>query len=132
MEILYFIGGFFIGCIGHTLFLRLKSKYSKSVKSEKNYLRKGLYTNEYSVTQGGVVVKDIMVNFELGEIERSGTKSKVIVLNLKCNNSEYNNSYQKDKIKSMIEDSWIDSKEIDWIEQDLAQVREEKINQILK
>lgn len=28
--------------------------------------------------------------------------------------------------------SWIDSKEIDWIEQDLAQVREEKINQILK
>ena len=32
----------------------------------------------------------------------------------------------------MIEDSWIDSKEIDWIEQDLVQVREEKINQILK
>jgi hypothetical protein len=32
----------------------------------------------------------------------------------------------------MIENSWIDSKEIDWIEQDLAQVREEKINQILK
>lgn len=30
------------------------------------------------------------------------------------------------------EASRIDSKEIDWIEQDLAQVREEKINQILK
>jgi len=71
-----------------------------------------------------------MVNFELGEIERSATKSKVRVLNLKCNNSEYNKI--KKKIKSMIEDSWIDSKEIDWIEQDLVQVREEKINQILK
>jgi hypothetical protein len=132
MEILYFIGGFFIGCIGHTLFLRFKSKYSKSVKSEKNYLRKGLYTHEYTVTRGEDKISDIVVNFELGEIEKSGTKSKVIVLDLKSSNSEYNNSFQKDKIKSMIENSWIDSKEIDWIEQDLAQVREEKINQILK
>lgn len=132
MEILYFIGGFFTGYLIHIVYLRAKKRDKKSPNLEKTYLRKGLYTNEYSVTKGGVVVKDIMVNFELGEIERSGTKSKVIVLNLKCNNSEYNNSYQKDKIKSMIEDSWIDSKEIDWIEQDLAQVREEKINQILK
>jgi hypothetical protein len=116
MEILYFIGGFFIGCIGHILFLRLKSKYSKSVKSEKNYLRKGLYTHEYTVTRGEDKISDIVVNFELGEIEKSGTKSKVIVLDLKSSNSEYNNSFQKDKIKSMIENSWIDSKEIDWID----------------
>lgn len=132
MEILIFICGLFIGYLLHIVYLRTKKRDKKSPNLEKTYLRKGLYTNEYSVTQGGVVVKDIMVNFELGEIERSATKSKVKVLNLNCNNSEYNNSYQKDRIKSMIEDSWIDSKEIDWIEQDLAQVREEKINQILK
>jgi hypothetical protein len=132
MEILTFICGFFTGYLIHIVYLRAKKRDKKSPNLEKTYLRKGLYNNEYSVTQGGIVVKDIMVNFELGEIERSGTKSKVIVLNLKCNNSEYNNSYQKDKIKSMIEESWIDSKEIDWIEQDLSQIREEKINQILK
>ena len=132
MEIITFICGLFIGYLLHIVYLRFKKRDKKSPNLEKTYLRKGLYTNEYSVTQGGIVVKDIMVNFELGEVERSATKSKVKVLNLKCSNSEYNNSYQKDKIKSMIEDSWIDSKEIDWIEQDLAQVREEKINQILK
>lgn len=132
MEILYFIGGFFIGCIGHTLFLRLKSKYNKSAKPDKNYFRKGLYTHEYTVTRGVDKVADIVVNFELGEIEKSGAKSKVIVLDLKSSNSEYNDTIQKNKIKSMIENSWIDSKEIDWIEQDLAQVREQKIDQILK
>jgi hypothetical protein len=130
MEILYFIGGLFIGYLGKSIFFRLKSK---SVKSEKIYLRKGLYTHEYTVTRGVDKVADIVVNFELGEIEKSGTKSKVIVLDLTSSNSEYNNSiHEKNKIKSMIENSWIDSKEIDWIEQDLAQVREQKINQILK
>ena len=99
---------------------------------EKSYLRKGLYTHSYSVTQNGIKVKTIDVQFEVAEVEKTPSKSKIKVLDLVASSAEYNNdSTEKNRLKSMIENSWIESKEIEWIDDDLSLKREEKINEIL-
>ena len=99
---------------------------------EKTYLRKGLYTQKYQVTQLGVKVREIEVDFEVAEIERTQTKSKVKVLDMVSTSADYNSaSSQRDKLKSMVQNSWVNSSEIEWIEEDLSEKRNEKINKIL-
>ena len=99
---------------------------------EKSYLRKGLYTHSYSVTQNGIKVKTIDVQFEVAEVEKTPSKSKIKVLDLVASSAEYNNdSAEKNRLKSMIENSWIESKEIEWIEDDIVTVKQcEKILEI--
>lgn len=132
MEFVLFICGFFTGFVIRSLFFSSKRSDKKSANMEKTYLRKGLYTQKYQVTQLGVKVREIDVDFEVAEVEKTNTKSKVKVLDMVSNSAEYNStSSQRDKLKSMVENSWINSNEIEWIEDDLSEKREEKINKIL-
>jgi len=132
MEFLLFVCGFFTGFIIRSLFFSSKRSDKKSANMEKTYLRKGLYTQKYQITQLGVKVSEIDVNFEVAEIEKTKNKSKVKVLDMVSSSAEYNNaSSQRDKLKSMVENSWIESNEVEWIEDDLSEKREEKINKIL-
>jgi hypothetical protein len=132
MEFVLFICGLFTGFIIRSIFFSSKNSGRKSGEMEKSYLRKGLYTQKYQITQLGVKVSEIDVNFEVGEIEKTKNKSKVKVLDMVSSSAEYNNaSSQRDKLKSMIENSWIESNEVEWIEDDLSEKREEKINKIL-
>ena len=132
MEFVFFICGFFTGFIIRPLFFSSKRSDKKSANMEKTYLRKGLYTQKYQVTQLGVKVREIEVDFEVAEIERTQTKSKVKVLDMVSTSADYNSaSSQRDKLKSMVENSWVNSSEIEWIEEDLSEKRNEKINKIL-
>ena len=132
MEFVLFICGFFTGFIIRPLFFSSKRSDKKSANMEKTYLRKGLYTQKYQVTQLGVKVREIEVDFEVAEIERTQTKSKVKVLDMVSTSADYNSaSGQRDKLKSMVENSWVNSSEIEWIEEDLSEKRNEKINKIL-
>jgi hypothetical protein len=132
MEFVFFICGFFTGFIIRSIFFSSKNSGRKSGEMEKSYLRKGLYTQKYQITQLGVKVSEIDVNFEVGEIQKTKNKSKVKVLDMVSSSAEYNNaSSQRDKLKSMVENSWIESNEVEWIEDDLSEKREEKINKIL-
>jgi len=132
MEVVFFICGFFTGFIIRPLFFSSKRSDKKSANMEKTYLRKGLYTQKYQVTQLGVKVREIEVDFEVAEIERTQTKSKVKVLDMVSTSADYNSaSSQRDKLKSMVQNSWVNSSEIEWIEEDLSEKRNEKINKIL-
>jgi|LauGreDrversion4_2_1035121.scaffolds.fasta_scaffold326921_2 hypothetical protein len=132
MEFVFFLFGFFTGFIFRTIFLSSKNFDKKSSKMEKSYLRKGLYTHSYNITQNGIKLKTINVEFEVVEIEKTPSKSKIKVLDLVASSAEYNNnSTEKNRLKSMIENSWIESKEIEWIDDDLLIKREEKLNNIL-
>ena len=132
MEFVFFICGFFTGFIIRPLFFSSKRSDKKSANMEKTYLRKGLYTQKYQVTQLGVKVREIEVDFEVAEIERTQTKSKVKVLDMVSTSADYNSaSSQRDKLKSMVQNSWVNSSEIEWIEEDLSEKRNEKINKIL-
>jgi hypothetical protein len=99
-------------------------KYSKKSVSEK-YIRRGIMTNPYS--SDGV---SFDVQFELGELEATSIKSKVNVISAVASKSQFNDDSTKKKLSEMVDNTWIESDRIEWIE-NIAQKRNDKIDQIL-
>jgi len=125
MIVVFTIIGLITGCfIGYQI-----GKPKKVVKDK--YSRRGLYKSEYSVSIAGVNNGDVQVVFEVGELESTDTLSKIEVISVKTNRSEYNTSqHEQKKMKTMIDQSWIDSNSIQWITT-LAEIRNNKIDEIL-
>ena len=120
--ILALIMGFFLGC-GVTLYVK------KDTKSK--YLRRGIYDHQFEATDLLDNKTKIDVQFEVGELEKTSTKSKIEVISVTPNMSEYSTDTYKSRLKSLINHTWISSSDFDWIEDDLAQKRNSKIDEIL-
>ncbi len=105
-------------------------KWKKTPVAEK-YSRRGLLVKEYSVTSGvtGRTTK-IECVFEVGELESTDTLSKIEVVDLKPNRSEYNTDYERKRLTGMVDKSWVPLKDIHWITT-AADVRNKKIDEIL-
>jgi hypothetical protein len=117
--------GLILGVSSTCLYFLSKSK-GKEVKEK--FLRRGIFTNTYT-TVGG---KSFDVQFELGELEKTSARSKVEVISMTADQSEFNTDLTKDRIKGMVNNTWIHSDKIEWIEDDVAKKRNDKIEQILK
>jgi hypothetical protein len=121
---MYFIIGFasFIsGIISTYLYIKERSK-------NENYKRRGLILRKYSVTTLGNIIGNIDVTYEVGEIDRTLNKSKVKVIS--AISSESDSDYQS--LIKMIDNSWVNSSEIEWIEATIEDVRDKKISELLK
>jgi hypothetical protein len=90
------------------------------------YIRRGLLQKNFTSNLHGSV--DVM--YEIGELESTGSLSKIEVIELKANQSEYNSEYQKKRLTEMIDKSWVNSKDITWITT-TSETRNKKIDQIL-
>ena len=101
---------------------------SKDKKVKDKFLRRGIFTNTYTTVDG----KSFNVQFELGELEKTSTRSKVEIISMTADQSEFNNDLTKKHINDMVNNTWIKSEGIEWIEDDLAKKRNDKIEQILK
>jgi len=125
MAIIWLTVGFIIGFI-------VRGGNKKSPVKEK-YIRRGLYKIQYQVTKGPEEkpAGNIDAVFEIGEIECTDTLSKIEVISVKTNLSEYNNSkVEQDRLISMADNSWIKSSEITWITT-VVEKRNNKIDEIL-
>ena len=78
-----------------------------------------------------LLLESFNVQFELGEIEATSTRSKVKVISMVASQSQYNNLTTKIKLKEMVDLTWMNSDDIEWIEDDLAKRRNDKIDKIL-
>ena len=107
--------------IGGTLLFNYLQKNNKQ-----EFIRRGIWSNGY--TSGS---ESFNVQFELGEIEATSTRSKVKVISMVASQSQYNNLTTKIKLKEMVDLTWMDSNDIEWIEDDLAKRRNDKIDKIL-
>lgn len=106
-------------------------KWNKKPVVEK-YLRRGLLVKQYSVTENNTGrVSTIECVFEVGELESTDTLSKIEVIDLKPNRSEYNTDYERKRLTTMVDKSWENSKDIRWITT-TADKRNQKIEEILK
>ncbi len=124
-----FIGiliGFILGLpIG---FIKWKKKTAPKVEK---YTRRGLLGKEFSVTDGITGRKStVECNFEIGELESTDTLSKVEVIFVQSNQSEYNTDINKKRLIEMINKTWVNSKDIHWITT-TADKRNQKIDQVL-
>lgn len=123
--------GIVIG-IGTVLFANILIS-SKEKDKPDLYLRRGLIKRDYTITDPLSTSKEpINVHFEVGELESTDTRSKVVVISLVTDKSLYNQSeIEKKKLSSMIDMSWVKSSDIEWITSS-SDLRNKKIDEILK
>lgn len=111
-------------CYFHTKISRKKEDIPK---------RKGLLTRSFTISSDiSKNSKTLEVEFEVLEIESTDIKTKIKVLGSFASNSEYNSGASKDKLTKMVDGSWVDSKDISWIEKSASQKRDDKLNELLK
>ena len=117
-----FILGFPIG------FIKWKKK---TVPLVEKYSRRGLFEKSFSVTDALTTRKStVEVVCEIGELESTDKLSKIEVIEIKSNQSEYNTDYNKKRLTDMVDKTWVISSEITWITT-AADKRNKKIDEIL-
>jgi hypothetical protein len=105
-------------------------KWKKKPVPEK-YIRRGLLQKSFSVTDNLTSRKTTVdVMYEIGELESTDKLSKIEVIDLKSDQSEYNTEHNKKRLVDMIDKSWVNSNDITWITT-VADVRNKKIDEIL-
>jgi hypothetical protein len=118
--------GFILGLpIG---FIKWKKKSTPVVEK---YSRRGLLQKNFSVTgELTTRTKSVDVQYEIGELESTDKLSKIEVIVLKADQSEYNSEYNKKRLLDMVDKTWISSDDITWITT-AADKRNKKIDEIL-
>ena len=126
----FLIGGLIFGIIGFLIGNQKEEEKERETKKEEpNYIRRGIWSNGYS-GGSGENKKKFEVQFELGEIESTSTKSKVVVISLVSSRSEYNDAVTKKRLSEMVDNTWMLSTDIEWIDE-TSKMRNDKIDQIL-
>jgi hypothetical protein len=118
--------GFILGLpIG---FIKWKKKSEPVVEK---YSRRGLLQKNFSITSELTTrAKSVDVQYEIGELESTDKLSKIEVIEIKSNQSEYNTDYNKKRLTDMVDKTWVISSEITWITT-AADKRNKKIDEIL-
>lgn len=75
--------------------------------------------------------ESVVASLEVAEIESTEVKSKVKVLEISFNNSKYNTTKWKEKIKTLVDNTWINTSDIEWINKSKSIERAEKLDKIL-
>ena len=103
----------------------------KTVPVVEKYSRRGLLHKNFSVTgELTTRTKSVDVQYEIGELESTDKLSKIEVIVLKADQSEYNSEYNKKRLLEMVDKTWISSDDITWITT-AADKRNKKIEEIL-
>lgn len=121
--------GFIIGTLFGLLVAFLYRRFKRR-KAKKKYLKRGLCTSEFQRTNGYGQKTDYDVHAEIGLLERTKTKIKIEVIDLRTSISS--NEASKKQIIDIIE-GWrdVNDSEIEWFEPHPGDVRGEKIDGIL-
>ena len=103
----------------------------KPVPIVEKYSRRGLLEKSFSVTDALTTRKStVEVVCEIGELESTDKLSKIEVIEIKSNQSEYNTDYNKKRLTDMVDKTWVSSGDITWITT-AADKRNKKIDEIL-
>jgi hypothetical protein len=103
----------------------------KTIPVVEKYIRRGILNKEFAINDNTNGKKSIVyVQYEIGELESTDKLSKVEVIVLTPNQSEYLTDFYRKKFTDLIDKSWIESTNINWITT-TADVRNKKIDQIL-
>lgn len=108
------------------LFLFKKRKKEKAIEK---YQRRGIYNLVLSVTRNDFSGK-VEVQYEIGELESTSTKSKIEVINASTNQTRFNRPEERKAFADLITNSWIKSSNVEWIDSKASE-RNKKIEQVL-
>lgn len=125
--------GFILGLpIGlQVMFPNIFKWEKKSAPVVEKYSRRGLLQKNFSVTDNLTNKKTTVdVVYEIGELESTEKLSKIEVIELNSDRSEFNSEYNKKRLIDMVNKTWVNSIDITWITT-AADTRNKKIDEIL-
>ena len=122
MWLLWVSIGFIVGALTRFIKTKKKSKYT----------RRGIIFKQYQVTTAGLARGSFEVQLEVGEIEKTDKRSKIMVIGCIASASEHNDSDSIEKVKKLVNCSWERSEDIEWITESIEDIRNEKLDKILK
>ena len=103
----------------------------KSVPVVEKYSRRGLLQKSFSITDQITTRKStVEATYEIGELESTEKLSKIEVIELNSDQSEFNSEYNKKRLADMVNKTWVSSNDITWITT-TADTRNKKIDEIL-
>jgi hypothetical protein len=120
--------GFILGLIilQYTGFIEWKKK-----TVVEKYIRRGILQKDFTITDRITgQVSTISVQYEIGELESTDKLSKIEVIFLTLNQSEYLTDSYKNKLTNLVDKSWVESIDINWITT-ISDTRNRKIDEIL-
>jgi len=123
MWLLWIIIGFIFGVM---------TRFIKSSEKKSKYIRRGIMIRQYQVSTMGTPNGTFEVQFEVGELERTDKKSKVETINCIPSGTQHSDTNTIEKVKKLVDKSWIDSSDIEWITESISDKREEKLEKLLK
>lgn len=115
--------------IGLVLGIMIGVTYSYFSNSKPKFQRRGIYDLSYVVNRYNYNGK-VNIQYEIGEIESTDTKSKVEVISLVSDQQRFNTPEERKIFKDAINHSWVKSVNIEWIDSK-ASIRNKKINQVI-
>jgi hypothetical protein len=122
------IVGFILGLI--FVFSSKKKKSGEKSAPVEKYIRRGIILRDFSTTDVNGRKDKINVQYEIGELESTDKLSKIEVIVVIPSQSEYLTDFYKKKLTELIDKSWIESSEVNWITT-TADTRNRKIDEIL-
>ena len=103
----------------------------KTIPVVEKYIRRGILNKEFRINENNGGLKNtVHVQYEIGELESTDKLSKVEVIFLTPSQSEYLTDFYRKKFTDLIDKSWIESTNINWITT-TVDVRNKKIDQVL-
>ena len=103
----------------------------KSVPVVEKYSRRGLLQKSFSITDQITTRKStVEATYEIGELESTEKLSKIEVIELNSDQSEFNSEYNKKRLTDMVNKTWVNVSDITWITT-AADTRNKKIDEIL-
>lgn len=142
-TMLYILIGFIIGTFlsnyvgfnkvvkaieGSKLTQEKKSDEPVQPKKLKGTGRKGLMEKSFTDQN---TKESIEVEFEIYEIERSKTKSKIGIIGIHVDKGAYSGKTYKDTMIGMWDKAWVDIADIEWLDESQELAREDKLKDLL-
>lgn len=125
--ILTFCGGILFTFFVMFIWISIDELKNKDKKLQK-FSRRGICQRNYTTFGGDA----FFVEYEVGEIEKTSTKSKLKVINSISSMSIHNSSdIKKNELNAYLNDAWVLSSDIEWIEESLEDKRDEKLTKLL-
>jgi hypothetical protein len=97
-----------IGCVIGWMYK--SHSVSKDYEFADRIKRRGIIDRTY--TQGG---ESFDAQLEVGEVDRTDTKSKIIVIDMVIDRTKFSDNRTRGHIKTLINNMWMESKDIEWI-----------------
>jgi len=121
--------GIILGVGGYKFLELLILKYKKKKTPTPPLLRRGIVTRGYTSESGAGEKENFSVQFEVGEIERTKDKSKIHIINMIPSGSSFESNLTG--VYKIFNKSWVDTKDIEWIEKSARAKRKEILKDVL-